>query len=156
MRRLSLALLVIIASTACQPAAPAVDLDAELAAVKALSEGIVAAETAMDTEAALAFWAPDAIVQPSGAPQIQGTEALRQMYDQFFSQVAAFASTPTTYEIAASGDMAWEYGVNYITFIGPDGEFVDVGKYLAVWRKMDGEWLIAAVSFSSDALPPME
>jgi hypothetical protein len=26
----------------------------------------------------------------------------------------------------------------------------DVGKYLVVWRKIDGEWRIAAVSFSSD------
>jgi len=143
-------------AAACQPAAPTVDLEAELAAVKALSAGVVAAETAMDTEAALAFWAPDAIAQPQGAPQIQGTEALRQMYDQFFSQTAAFSSTATAYEVATSGDMAWEYGVNHITWAGPEGEILDVGKYLAVWRKMDGEWLVAAVDFSSDAPLPTD
>jgi len=154
MRTPSLAGILIISLTACQTAGPAVDLDAELAAVKARSDGIIAAEMAMDTEAALAFFAPDAFAQPQAGPQIQGTEGLRQMYDQFFSQISALSLTATSYEVAASGDMAWEYGVNHITFAGPEGEFVDVGKYLAVWRKMDGEWMVAAVAFSSDAPPP--
>ena len=50
--------------------------------------------------------------------------------------------------------MAWEYGINRLVFTGPDGDIVDLGKYLATWRKVDGEWYVAVVSFSSDALPP--
>jgi ketosteroid isomerase-like protein len=156
MRTHSLFVVTILLAAACQPAAPPVDLEAELAAIEARSAGVIAAETAMDTEAALAFWAPDAIAQAPGAPQAQGTEALRQMYDAFWPQIAAFTSTTTATDIAASGDMAWEYGVNYITIAGPEGEFVDVGKYIGVWRKMDGEWFLAAVAFSSDAPMLME
>jgi hypothetical protein len=28
-----------------------------------------------------------------------------------------------------------------------------MGKYLAVWRKIDGEWFIAALAFGSDSGP---
>jgi hypothetical protein len=37
---------------------------------------------------------------------------------------------------------------------GPDGDLLDVGKYLAVWKKIDGEWYIVALSYSSDAPAP--
>lgn len=50
-------------------AGPRVDVAAETAAVRARSEAVVAAEGAQDTEAALAFWAPDAIVpRMNGVP----------------------------------------------------------------------------------------
>jgi hypothetical protein len=46
--------------------------------------------------------------------------------------------------------MAYEYGVNRFIFETPDGPLEDYGKYLAVWTKIDGEWFIAALSFSSN------
>jgi hypothetical protein len=30
-----------------------------------------------------------------------------------------------------------------------------MGKYLAVWKKIDGEWYAAALSFTSDAPTPV-
>jgi ketosteroid isomerase-like protein len=54
---------------------------------------------------------------------------------------------------AASGDMAFEYGVNRFVFETPDGPFEAFGKYLVVWTKTDGEWLIEAFSYSMDEPP---
>ena len=48
------------------------------------------------------------------------------------------------------GGLAYEYGINRFIFETPDGPFEDYGKYLAVWTKIDGEWFIAALSFSGD------
>lgn len=131
-----------------------VDIEAERAAIRARGEALVAAESAMDTQASLAFWAPDGIIQGQAMPLAQGREELAAVYDGFFQAVAEFGSTTTRIDVAAGGDMAWEYGVNRAVMAGPDGNLLDMGKYVAVWRKLDGEWYVAAVAFSSDAPAP--
>jgi len=146
------AVTVFLALGACS--GPQVDIEAETAAIRARGEAVVAAESAMDTDAALAFWAPDGIVQGSGMPQMQGSDELRAMYDGFFQAVTEFGSTTTRIEVAASGDIAWEYGVNRAVVPGADGNMLDMGKYIAVWRKIDAVWYLAAVAFSSDAAAP--
>ena len=136
---------------------PQVDVAAELEAVRARSVGVVAAEEAQDIATALTFWADDAIAQPAGAPQVQGKAALRELYGQFFEtgQLKEFAGTTSHLAVSASGDLAYEYGVNRMVFAGPDGDLLDMGKYLAVWKKIDGEWFIVALSFTSDAPAPV-
>ena len=57
--------------------------------------------------------------------------------------------------VAQSGDLAYETGVNRMMFTTPQGDVLDVGKYLAVWKKVDGVWYVAALSFTSDARAPM-
>ena len=56
---------------------------------------------------------------------------------------------------SAAGDLAYEYGVNKMVLAGPEGDLLDKGKYLLVWRKTDGEWYIAALCFTSDAPAPV-
>lgn len=138
-------------------AGPRVDVAAETAAVRARSEAVVAAEKAQDTEAALAFWAADAVVQPAGSPQIQGHEAIRALYNSFFGtgQLKEFEGTTSHLEVSDAGDLAYEYGVNRMILTGPEGDFLDLGKYLAIWEKIDGEWYITALSFTSDAPAPV-
>lgn len=145
------------AVTASCAAAPQVDLEAERAAVHARSEAVVRAESAMNAEAAAAFWAEDAIAQPAGSPQIQGRAAILDLYRQFFSggMLKEFSGTTSDLHVAASGDLAYEYGVNRMVLAGPDGDLVDNGKYLAVWKKIDGEWYVAALSFTSDTPAPV-
>jgi hypothetical protein len=43
--------------------------------------------------------------------------------------------------------MAWDYGWNRAVY---EGSIEDEGKYLAVWKKINGEWKSVAISFSSD------
>ena len=136
---------------------PRVDIAAETAAVSARSQGIAAAEAAQNTEQALAFWAEDAIVQGAGSPQLQGHDAIRALYDSFFGsgQLKQFEGTTSHLEVSQSGDLAYEYGVNRFVLTGPSGDLLDMGKYLAVWKKIDGEWHVAALSFTSDAPAPV-
>jgi uncharacterized protein (TIGR02246 family) len=153
MRRLIVVFVLLPIVTSCA-AAPPVDLTAEVEAIRARSAGIVAAEVAQDAALSTSFYAPDAISQPAGSPQLQGREAIHELYGHFFSgMLKDFEGIPTNIDVAASGDLAWEYGINRMVLNGPDGDLLDVGKYLAVWKKVDGEWYIAALSFSSDAPP---
>jgi len=131
-----------------------VDIEAEKAALVARSDSLVAAESALDIQAALAYWAPDGQIQGHGMPLMQGSDQLRAVYEGFFQAVVEFGSTRTGIEVAASGDMAWEYGVNRAVVPGAEGNMLDMGKYVAVWRKIDGVWYVAAVAFSSDAPAP--
>lgn len=123
-----------------------VDIAAE---VRARSKAVVAAEMAFDWATAVTFYASDAIVQPANAPQIQGREAVLELY-RTFPKMIEFEGTSTAIIPAASGDMAYEYGVNRFVFDTPNGQVKDLGKYLLVWTKVDREWFIAALSFSSN------
>ena len=150
---ITIAILALAAASAC---APRVDLAAEEAAVRARSEALSALEAERNVDQAITFWTDDAFAQPSGGPAMVGKEALLPLYRQFFgdSNFKAFSSTSTSIVVAASGDLAYHFGVNRMTIATPGGEIVDVGKYLAVWRKVSGEWMVAGLAFSSDAPPP--
>jgi ketosteroid isomerase-like protein len=128
---------------------PEVDIEAVKAELRARSKAAVAAEMAFDWEKAVSFFAPDVIVQPANGPQIQGREAQLEAY-RAFPKMIEFEGTTTAIVPAASGDMAYEYGMNHFIFETPDGPLEDYGKYLSVWTKIDGEWFIAALSFSSN------
>lgn len=155
MRPAVFSLLAIAVLGACS--GPRVDVPGETAAVRARSQAVAAAEAAQNTEAALAFWAADAIAQGAGSPQIQGREAIRTLYSSFFGtgRLKQFQGTTSHLEVSQAGDLAYEYGVNRFVFAGPDGDLLDVGKYLVIWKKIDGEWYIAALSFTSDAPAPV-
>ena len=132
------------------------DLAAERAALLARLEGVVAAEEEFNVPEAMTYWAEDGIIQPAGSPQIEGKDAIRELYSQYFESglVRKFSGVSSHMEMSAGGDLAFEYGVNRMVLAGEDGDLLDVGKYLAIWKKIDGEWMVAALSFTSDAAEP--
>ena len=132
------------------------ELARERTALQARTEGVVAAEIAFDVPEALKYWAEDAIMQPAGSPLIKGKEAIRELYEQYFQSglLREFSGVSSHLEMAGSGDLAYEYGVNRMVLAGDDHDLLDVGKYLAVWKKINGEWLVVALSFNSDAPEP--
>jgi len=143
----------VLALQACAPSQPpAPTLDEIEAEVRARSEALVAAEEAFDWETAVTFFAPDVIVQPANAPQYQGREAHLEVY-RTFPAMLEFEVTTTAVIPAASGDMAYEYGVNRFVIDTPDGPVSDSGKYLVVWEKIEGDWFVTAFSFSGNAPP---
>lgn len=133
-----------------------IDTAAATAALQARFDAVEAAEAAQNTEAALAFWADSGVVQPAGAPQIQGREAIRKLYDSFFGsgQLRKFESSLSQLQVSQSGDLGYGSGVNRMVLAGPKGDLLDVGKFLIVWRRINGEWYIVALSFTSDTPAP--
>ena len=85
-----------------------VDVTAETEAVRARSDGLLGAEGALDVEGSLAFYAEDAIVQPAGAPQFRGRDAIAESYRQFFedSQLKEFNLKGSHISVSQSGDLA--------------------------------------------------
>ena len=112
----------------------------EAAAVKARNEALVAAEAAFDVATMMEFYAEDAILQAPAAPQIQGKSGIRDVMSQLFGGgvFKKFSAQASHIEVSATGDLAWDVGINRMVLPGDAGDFLDVGKYLFVWKKIDG------------------
>ncbi|TET19099.1 MAG: nuclear transport factor 2 family protein [Candidatus Aminicenantes bacterium] len=131
---------------------PAVDIAAEKEAVLKVLEMTADAEKRQDADAAVKFFTDDVIVQAPDVPQIQGTQALHDLYTGFMFKMgyASFDSKSTETIVSPSGDMAYDVGWNLFVFEGPEGKIEVRGKYFAVLEKVNGEWKIAAIAFSND------
>jgi ketosteroid isomerase-like protein len=131
---------------------PVVDVEAEKQVIRDMLKRGFEVENQKDVDAimSLGFFAEDIAIQVPNVPQLKGLEAARNFYTEFFKILVSIEGGPTEIIISESGDMAWDYGWNRAIYEGPDGPIEDEGKYLEVWKKIDGKWKIIAVSFSSD------
>lgn len=135
----------------CGKQAPPVDLAAEEAAVRQAGKEWLAAEIAKDVPRIVSFYAEDAIEMASNTPMIQGREAIRQWYEAWLLPAGVGMTFETAaIEVAASGDLAVERGTYRFTQDSPRGITEDVGKYVTVWKKVDGKWLVAIDASNSD------
>jgi len=130
------------------------DVGAVAQEVRARSKACSDAEAAKDIERALGYWAEDAILQAPGSPQIQGREQIRGVYTKYFTGLKEFTGTASHIEVSQAGDLAFDYGVNRMVYTTAQGDVLDMGKYLSVWKKVNGNWYIAALSVTSDAPTP--
>ena len=124
----------------------------EKEAIAKMMEQAVKAEKNKDADTAVKFFTDDVIVQPADMPQIQGTQALHDLYTGFMFKLPyiSFDSKSIETIVAESGDMAYDMGWNLFVFPGSEGNLEVKGKYLAVMKKVNGEWKIAALAFSND------
>jgi uncharacterized protein (TIGR02246 family) len=148
MKAVAIALVFSLAATSF-----AAETDRPAKAVEALAErqdAFLAAMEAKDAERAGALFAGDAILHIANRPALQGRTAIQQFYATMFGFLSASQATPELMEIAACGDMAYAIGSVANEFRGPQGATKHLGKYLLVWRKLEGEWRIAVYSVSSN------
>lgn len=144
LRELRAASSLFVAGIVSACAAQKTDVAAETDSVRARSEGVTAAEAAMDREKAMSFWAEDAIYQPASAPQIQGRDTISQLYKRYLeaSGIKIVSSKMAQIVVSQSGDLAYETGVNRYTYGTQKGDVLDVGKYLIVWKR----WAASGIS----------
>jgi uncharacterized protein (TIGR02246 family) len=101
------------------------------------------------------FYAEDAIALPPGAPRAEGRAAIQALFASWFEQIPApegFTLTTNDVQLAGSGDIAYEVGTYTSRGTSPEGEAYDeAGKYLVVWKNLDGEWMIVRDAWNIDA-----
>ncbi len=134
---------------------PAANLALEGQRIREAAAALTRAESARDLERVLSYYADDVVAQADGAAATLGKPALRRHYQALFTSLLELAGSTSDVEVATSGDLAWEQGVSRLTRRGPNGPVLEVGKYLAVWRKLAGEWRIAAIALTGDAPAPL-
>ena len=88
---------------------------------------------------------------PSNTPLIRGRDAIRAWYEQWLAPEGVSMTFATTdVAVARSGDFAVEQGTYRFTQTSPRGGTTDVGKYVTLWKKVGGKWLVAVDTATSD------
>lgn len=97
------------------------------------------------------LYASDGAMMAPGAPIAQGHPALEKAWGGLM-QMPGFGLTFKADKIvvASGGDMALDQGTYLLSLNGPNGPTKDIGKYVVVWRNIDGHWKVAADIFNSD------
>lgn len=106
---------------------------------------------AKDAAAIAQMYTEDGAFMPPNAAIGKGRKAIEQNWAAMMS-TPGFDLTfaPEQIVVSSSGDMALDRGT-YRLAVAPEGaEQIDTGKYVVVWRKVDGEWKAAADIINSD------
>ena len=151
--------LLLIGTFGCGDRQPALDgtatgaprLEAEAETIRALSREWAVADSLRDVARAVTFYAPGAVEMASNTPIVRGQDAIQRWYQSWLLDPKNRIEFATdTVEVAEARDLAYERG-NYRFYTRSEsGEDVDVGKYLTVWKKIDGQWKVVADMANSD------
>jgi uncharacterized protein (TIGR02246 family) len=148
----ALAVSVTALAACAKPTAPAADTSADKSAIDAVEAAWYKGYNAGDGAAVTAVYAEDAVLNAPGLPALRGKALIGEFYAK---DAAAFAaaghseSDGPTSEVGVSGDLAWRWGTYQI--VDKSGAAVDSGKYITVFQRKDGKWMIFRDTWNSDA-----
>ena len=133
-----------------------VDRAAEEAALKALDKAWAEAANRKDLDATVAFMADDGETLAPNEPVARTREAIRASWNGLMQLPDARISwAAERAQVAAGGELGYTSGSYTLTFTGPDGKTVtDNGKYLEVWKKVDGQWKCLSDAYNSSVPLP--
>jgi ketosteroid isomerase-like protein len=103
-----------------------------------------------DLPATMALFTEDAQVLPDDGPVVVGRAAIEQFMKDQMTPVTTF-NTETDMTIVRR-DLAVEQG-HYRVRDVRRGSDVEEGKYIHVWRKVNGEWKISRLIYNTDVAP---
>jgi len=166
----SLAALSIVALSGCSKAeAPVTDTAAAMTppaappgtataadreAVQAVNVAWFKAYNAHDVDAISALYADDAVMSAPGMPSARGAAAIKEAFGKDLAAATKAGisnNIGTSEEMGVSGDLAWES--NTFTATDKSGKTLDRGKYVTVFERRNGKWLIIRDIWNSDGPP---
>jgi uncharacterized protein (TIGR02246 family) len=106
----------------------------------------IRALVAHDPVAFGSLFTEDAISMPSQAPMIRGRDAIVDSMRAVFARIAFEGGTLHTITTHLEGNTAIEIGAYHFDVTIAGGRRDLRGRYLVVWRRVDGAWLIAVDS----------
>ncbi len=123
---------------------PKVDIQAETDAIRNLEDQWTVALQTGDAEKIMSFYAPEAVSMRPDQPILVGLDAIRNRTESHFADTTLLFKTYTGMvdfiEVSASGDLAYARGHDEITIKTKEGLVKDNGKWVDIWKKIDGEW----------------
>jgi ketosteroid isomerase-like protein len=153
MRRL---LLIVVAGlllalfSACQQP---IDLEAEREALLQVERDFAAVSAELGpAEAFYRYFAEDVVQLVTGLDPVFGREAVYQIMKG--EETYTLTWEPEDARVSSSADLGWTWGFYTGTYPGESGDtLVYHGKYLSVWKKVEGQWKIAADIGNSSPAP---
>ncbi len=126
------------------------------ATIRRLDAAWVKAAETKQVDAWVDFYADDAVVLPPNEAMATTKDAIRKSVAGLLSLPGlALTWEPTKVEVAASGDLAYLYGVYQLKMLDEKGAPVsDYGKNVEIWKRQpNGGWKCIVDTWNSD-LPP--
>jgi uncharacterized protein (TIGR02246 family) len=103
--------------------------------LKKTSGGWEEAFNAGDAKTLATFYASDAMLLPPNTEFVKGRESIMEFWTQFIATIDGKLDIKETH---VQSDLAILIGTFELT--DSEGNFVDRGKYIEVWKRGDGEW----------------
>jgi len=125
---------------------------ADKSALEAGAAAWMEAFGAKDIDAMTAFYAEDAVLLPPNAPAIFGRDAISATMQEMFA--AGLGIELEDLEIKVAGNLGYKAG-RYRTR-GEDGSLIDRGKYIEIWSKIDGNWVLHRDIWNSSVQPGVD
>jgi ketosteroid isomerase-like protein len=137
---------------ACGPGKPAVDRSEEEKALRALDIAWSEAANRKDVDAVVSYMADDGETLPPHEPAARGQAAIKASWANLLGLPAlSIRWEPQRVQVAESGELGFTSGIYMLTYNDANGQLVaDRGKYLEVWKKVDGKWKCVSDAFNSD------
>lgn len=127
----------------------------EEAAIRAQGAKWLERVAAKDAKAIAQIYAEDGAMLIPNMPKVTGRQAIEAGWAEFFKTGMSSRFETERLVVAKGGDMAMEIGTfKNFKGEGTTAQTIEQGKYVYVWVKRDGTWLVQLDSFSSDAPPP--
>ncbi|MCP9770981.1 nuclear transport factor 2 family protein [Lacihabitans sp. LS3-19] len=126
------------------------DMGAVKSKIQERENTFAVAQTAGDVEALIALYTDDAISMGNDQKTLVGKEAIRK--DVEISAAKRVEGNVTTFdvtEVFGNEDLITEIGVS--TNKNAKGEVISKGKYMAIWKKVNGEYLVFRDIYNNDA-----
>ena len=99
-----------------------------------------------DAESLAALYTQDAVLLPPNEPAVFGRDAIKADHQELFA-TGDFKIEVEPLETVIDGQLAYVAG-RYRMWTD-DGDLVDRGKYIEIWRAINGEWLIHRDMYNS-------
>jgi uncharacterized protein (TIGR02246 family) len=135
----------------CARTAPPTGTGDDVDAIRSGTANWVEAYNAGDVDKLVAHYADDAVLMPPGAAPVSGREAIKQYFaaDITASKAAGESFVLDPDSVGVSGDSAWHAGEFHDK--GPDGSSKDAGKFVELWRRVNGNWVIVRDIWNDNA-----
>ncbi len=144
--------LIVLLAAGCTTIA---DKDSEAAKIAAQNTAWLAMAAAGDAAGIGNLYTSDGTFMMSNAPIVIGPKKIADAWAGLMKLPGVSITFETVQlDIAKSGDLAMDRGRYELRFDGQNGPVRDVGKFIVVWKKVAGEWKVAADIFNSDLKAP--
>lgn len=133
-------------------AVPWVAIAGDEGALAGTSQAWIDAYNNGDAAAIAAMMTEDAMVLPPGAEPVKGRDAI----EDFWAAAIAIGLKGNLDPLEASIDGDLGYKMGTYELLTPEGDRVDHGKWIEVWKNVDGEWLMHRDIYNSSVAPMTE
>lgn len=121
------------------------------AAVEAGNKKFSALAASKDAAGLAALYTTDAEALPPNGDVVKGRPAIQAMWKGVLDSGVTGVDLATA-EVEAQGPLAFEVGTYVIKV--KDGAVADRGKYVVVWKKVGGQWLLHRDIWNTSQPPP--